>query len=90
MNRAARYSERRGELTESHAQVMMAGFPVPCYANCDNSFGAPLLTANDFQCFFNRFAGGSAYANCDGSTGIPALTANDFQSFLNRFVAGCN
>lgn len=29
-----------------------------CYANCDGSTGSPLLTANDFQCFINRFAGG--------------------------------
>jgi hypothetical protein len=62
---------------------------VTCYANCDGSTGAPSLTANDFQCFLNKFAMGDPYANCDGSTGTPALTANDFQCFLNKFAAGC-
>ncbi len=60
-----------------------------CYANCDGSVFAPLLTANDFQCFMNRFAAGDAYANCDSSTGTPLLTANDFQCFMNRFATGC-
>ncbi|MBX3376087.1 MAG: hypothetical protein KF678_03685 [Phycisphaeraceae bacterium] len=61
----------------------------PCYANCDNSTTGSLLTANDFQCFLNKFAAGESYANCDGSTGTPSLTANDFQCFLNRFAEGC-
>ncbi|MBX3378277.1 MAG: hypothetical protein KF678_14880 [Phycisphaeraceae bacterium] len=61
----------------------------PCYANCDNSTSGSLLTANDFQCFLNKFAAGDTYANCDGSTGTPSLTANDFQCFLNRFAEGC-
>jgi hypothetical protein len=61
-----------------------------CYANCDGSTGSPVLTANDFMCFLNRFAAGDSYANCDGSTGTPVLTANDFQCFLNVFAAGCN
>jgi plastocyanin len=61
-----------------------------CYPNCDGSSGSPLLTANDFQCFINRFAAGESYANCDGSTGTPSLTANDFQCFLNAFAAGCS
>ncbi|MBX3378261.1 MAG: S8 family serine peptidase [Phycisphaeraceae bacterium] len=61
-----------------------------CYPNCDGSTGTPLLTANDFQCFLNKFAAGDLYANCDGSTGTPALTANDFQCFLNKFAAGCS
>ncbi len=60
-----------------------------CYANCDGSTAAPVLTANDFQCFLNRFASGNQEANCDGSTGTPALTANDFQCFINTFAAGC-
>ncbi|MBX3378171.1 MAG: PQQ-like beta-propeller repeat protein [Phycisphaeraceae bacterium] len=60
-----------------------------CYANCDQSNGAPPLTANDFQCFLNTFAAGGPYANCDGSTGTPILTANDFQCFLNKFAGGC-
>jgi hypothetical protein len=62
----------------------------PCYPNCDGTSTAPILTANDFQCFLNSFAAGESYANCDGSTGAPALTGNDFQCFLNRFAAGCN
>ena len=61
----------------------------PCYANCDTSTGSPVLTANDFQCFLNRFAAGQSYANCDQSTGTPNLTANDFQCFLDRFASGC-
>jgi hypothetical protein len=63
--------------------------PPGCYANCDGSTGSPLLTANDFQCFLNKFAANDTYANCDGSTGTPLLTANDFQCFLNKFAAGC-
>ncbi len=62
---------------------------LPCYANCDQSTGSPLLTANDFQCFINKFAANDPYANCDGSTGTPSLTANDFQCFINAFAAGC-
>jgi choice-of-anchor B domain-containing protein len=61
-----------------------------CYANCDGSSGSPLLTANDFQCFLNKFAAGEPSANCDGSSGSPLLTANDFQCFLNKFAAGCS
>ncbi|MBX3375801.1 MAG: hypothetical protein KF678_02205 [Phycisphaeraceae bacterium] len=60
-----------------------------CYANCDGSTGNPLLTANDFQCFLNKYAANDTYANCDGSTGNPLLTANDFQCFLNKYAAGC-
>ncbi|MBX3377970.1 MAG: hypothetical protein KF678_13320 [Phycisphaeraceae bacterium] len=71
------------------AHVPGAPPPAACYANCDQSSGSPLLTANDFQCFLNKFAAGDTYANCDGSTGTPLLTANDFQCFLNKFAAGC-
>ncbi len=60
-----------------------------CYANCDLSQSPPLLTANDFQCFLNKFSIGSSYANCDGSAASPTLTANDFQCFLNLFAQGC-
>lgn len=60
-----------------------------CAANCDESANPPILTANDFQCFLNKFAAGDVYANCDGSTTLPVLTANDFQCFLNRYAAGC-
>jgi hypothetical protein len=63
--------------------------PATCYANCDASTAAPVLTANDFQCFLNKFAATDPTANCDGSTAIPVLTANDFQCFLNAFASGC-
>lgn len=60
-----------------------------CYANCDGSTTAPVLSANDFNCFLNAFAAGDSYANCDGSTTAPVLSANDFNCFLNAFAAGC-
>ncbi len=60
-----------------------------CYPNCDGSTAAPILNANDFQCFLNRFASSDSSANCDGSTVPPVLNANDFQCFLNTFAAGC-
>jgi hypothetical protein len=61
-----------------------------CYANCDSSTAPPILNANDFQCFLNKFAIGDPSANCDGSTAPPVLNANDFQCFLNNFAAGCS
>ncbi len=70
--------------------TIIAGTANPCYPNCDASTALPLLTANDFQCFLDRFASNSPYANCDGSTVLPSLTANDFQCFLNKFAAGCS
>jgi hypothetical protein len=69
--------------------LLVATVTVPCYANCDGSTGTPRLTANDFQCFINKFAAQDPYANCDGSTSLPTLTANDFTCFLNSFAAGC-
>ncbi len=60
-----------------------------CYANCDSSTAPPILNANDFQCFLNKYAAADPYANCDGSTAAPVLNANDFQCFLNRYAAGC-
>jgi trimeric autotransporter adhesin len=63
--------------------------PPSCYANCDASSIAPVLTANDFTCFLNRYIDGESYANCDGSSVAPVLTANDFACFLNAYVAGC-
>jgi cytochrome c peroxidase len=65
------------------------GCPLACYVNCDNSAAAPILNANDFQCFLGKFAIGDAYANCDGSTTPPVLNANDFQCFLNKYAVGC-
>ncbi len=67
----------------------LAFVPSPCYPNCDNTTAAPLLTANDFQCFLNKFAAADPYANCDHSTTPPTLNANDFQCFLNAFATGC-
>ena len=61
-----------------------------CFPNCDGSTATPALTANDFQCFINKYAANDPYANCDGSTAIPALTANDFQCFINKYAAGCS
>jgi cytochrome c peroxidase len=60
-----------------------------CYANCDQSIGGATLTANDFQCFLNKFAAQDISANCDGSTGSPLLTSNDFQCFMNAYASGC-
>jgi hypothetical protein len=61
-----------------------------CYANCDGSTAPPILNANDFQCFLNRYAAGDPTANCDGSTSQPILNANDSQCFLNAYAAGCS
>jgi hypothetical protein len=60
-----------------------------CQANCDGSTAPPILNANDFQCFLNKFAAGDSTANCDCSTAPPILNANDFQCFINKFAAGC-
>ncbi len=60
-----------------------------CWPNCDGSTLAPVLTANDFQCYLDAFVSQSCYANCDASTLAPVLTANDFQCFINKFAAGC-
>jgi hypothetical protein len=76
-------------LTDGRSVVMTARGGA-CLANCDNSAGVPVLTANDFQCFLTRYAAGEPAANCDGSTGTPALTANDLQCFLNAYLVGCN
>ena len=61
-----------------------------CSVNCDGSSTAPILNANDFQCYLNTFASGDCYANCDGSSTNPTLNANDFQCFLNKYAAGCS
>jgi len=60
-----------------------------CYANCDGSTSAPLLSASDFVCFLGKFRSGDPYANCDGSTSAPVLSAADFVCFLGKFRAGC-
>src|SRR5262249_39728479 len=58
-----------------------------CYPNCDGSTLLPILNANDFVCFLNKYATNSPYADCDG---VGGLTANDFQCFLNAYAAGCS
>jgi hypothetical protein len=68
--------------------LLGGGNPPPnCYANCDQSTSAPVLTGNDFQCFLNGFAAGQSSADCDG---VGGLTGNDFQCFLNAYAAGCS
>jgi hypothetical protein len=49
----------------------------------------PVLNANDFVCFLNRFGAGEAWANCDGSTNQPVLNVADFVCFMNKYAAGC-
>ncbi len=71
-----------GPVTSQHILLNLA-----CGINCDGSYNAPVLTANDFQCYLNAFASGDSYANCDKSTGTPMLTANDFQCFMNKYAA---
>jgi hypothetical protein len=61
-----------------------------CYANCDCSTVAPVLTGNDFICFLTGFTGGDPFANCDGSSTIPTLTANDFICFISAYATGCS
>jgi len=81
-----------GNLSTSNLlSLAFVGHDAPtCYPNCDGSTASPTLTANDFQCFLNAYAGGDSYANCDGSTSTPTLTANDFQCFLNSYASGCS
>ncbi len=62
---------------------------LPCYANCDDSQAAPVLNANDFVCFLNRYARRDPWANCDGSTQAPVFNIFDFQCFLGKFASGC-
>ncbi len=76
-------------ITVQNVATGMGKFTPACYANCDESTGTPNLTANDFQCFINKYATADPYANCDMSTGVPSLTANDFQCFINQFAVGC-
>jgi hypothetical protein len=69
-----------------------------CYPNCDGSTVPPILNVEDFTCFINEFAAGTAlpheqqlghYANCDRSTVAPVLNVEDFTCFINRFAQGC-
>ncbi len=60
-----------------------------CYANCDGSLNAPVLTAADFTCFLQKFRAGDPSANCDGNVTPPILSAADFTCFLQKFRAGC-
>ena len=77
-------------LDETTDKVLVEINGAGCYGNCDCSGTSPVLNANDFQCFLNRFAVGDSYANCDGSRTPPVLNANDFQCFLNAFATGCS
>ena len=84
-----------GRVSSGSVYVLQIGFwavaaPDTCYANCDGSSVAPILNANDFQCFLNKYASNDPYANCDHSTTPPVLNANDFQCFLNAYAAGCS
>jgi uncharacterized membrane protein len=89
------------ELTVEGAAWIEQNFPVPpgaCYANCDRSTVAPVLNVDDFTCFINSYATGTAlphvqqilhYANCDESTIAPVLNVDDFTCFINQYAAGC-
>jgi subtilisin-like proprotein convertase family protein len=44
--------------TGSNSSEYYTGVNLGAYANCDQSTGTPLLTANDFQCFINAYASG--------------------------------
>jgi subtilisin-like proprotein convertase family protein len=44
--------------TSSNVAEYYTGVNLGAYANCDQSTGTPLLTANDFQCFINAYAAG--------------------------------
>jgi hypothetical protein len=81
--------DARLESPEVDADFGLVVTGVSCYANCDASTTPPVLTANDFQCFLDRFVTGALYANCDGSTVPPILTANDFACFVDRFAGPC-
>jgi hypothetical protein len=62
---------------------------VSCYANCDDSSTAPILSVSDFVCFMAHFAAGSPSANCDLSTSPPVLNVADYVCFTQKFGAGC-
>jgi hypothetical protein len=86
------YADPTGAFHSNFAYIDVAqgvGGGAVCYANCDGSTSNPILNANDFQCFLNKYAANDPYANCDGSTSNPILNANDFQCFLNKYAAGC-
>jgi hypothetical protein len=57
-----------------------------CYANCDDSTTPPVLSPNDFMCFFNWFALGDTRANCNG---VHGFQADDFICFVNSYASGC-
>lgn len=44
--------------SQNNFREYLVPFHIGAYANCDNSVIAPILNANDFQCFLNSFAGG--------------------------------
>lgn len=68
---------------------VVTGFPPAsgaCYANCDASTTAPILSVVDFACFLKRFRAADPYADCDRSGSVNVI---DFACFLNRFQIGC-
>lgn len=84
-----------GSVTSATASLNVDG---SCYANCDGSTTPPVLSAQDFLCFIQRFSECSAlppaqqlgcYANCDSSATPPILNITDFMCFVNAFAAGC-
>ncbi len=79
------------ETSNNTTVLLSAGTPPPpsCYANCDGSTVAPVVSVLDLQCFVNRYLSGDAWANCDGSTVAPVLSANDLICYINRYITGC-
>jgi hypothetical protein len=67
----------------------VTAIPNACYANCDGSTLAPILSISDLICFQQRFALGDVYCNCDGSTTPPTLNIGDFICFQARYAQGC-
>jgi enterochelin esterase-like enzyme len=78
-------------LGDQHWAFYVAAFSntTACFANCDGSATAPILTPADFSCFLARYRSADQYANCDGSTAQPMLSPADFSCFLARYRAGC-
>jgi hypothetical protein len=95
------FDDGRGEAVYFSGEgtlVIRFGRRTSCYANCDGSVAAPLLTAADFTCFLNSYAQGLTlppaqqvdhYANCDQSREEPVLNIHDLMCFVERFMAGC-
>jgi hypothetical protein len=61
----------------------------PCFANCDGSTTAPVLTANDFQCFLDAKAACSLAADCNGN-GLVCPDPGDYICFMTAYASGCS